>query len=271
MTEYVEYKIEYLKSTEKAWNVKIDGVEFWIPKSCSIMADSHKYIHIAAWFDARREKARALFSDDKKHRYVLSRNWNMQRKVAMVIGLNPSTANGDKNDPTISRLMETLDMLGYGGLVMVNLFTVISSDPGVLSNNTLYDHDEDRDIGIIFGYALGVEEIIFAWGSFNEAKARAPRVIDFFPDAKCFGKNKDGSPWHPMAMLYEGLKPGSNLIKLFNFREHMYENNVKNSKTKRNKEKAKLRKINKRKRMKSGGIEPIETNTENKAQTEITF
>jgi hypothetical protein len=130
--------------------------------------------------------------------------------------------------------MVTLDKLGYGGLMMVNLYTVISADPAILKTDSFKD-DEDRDMGIIFGYSLGCQEIIFAWGAFEEAKERSKRVIDFFTDAKCFGKNKDGSPWHPMAMLYAGLKPDSSKIKLFKFSTHKYENNIYDRKTRKKK------------------------------------
>ena len=63
----------------------------------------------------------AEFSKCGKYRYKLWRIWNTELKLAMCIGLNPSTANANKNDQTISYLIKMLSILGYGGFYMMNL------------------------------------------------------------------------------------------------------------------------------------------------------
>ncbi len=244
MDKFVEYDIIYKKESEKgkAWLVVIDGLEQWVPKSQVKINETQDKILISEWFDKKRLEAGALFDDDKKHRFVLWRTWNKRQKTALVIGLNPSTANGTQDDPTINRLKITLNRLGYGGLLMVNLFSVISSDPEILLDKQ-HQENEKRDLGIIFGYALAAQEIIFAWGTFQEAQARAKKVIDFFVDARCFGKNKDGSPWHPQAMMYAGLKPDSSKIFLFKYSDHTYENNIYDRKQRRQSGKKKIKVI----------------------------
>jgi hypothetical protein len=223
-----------IKETDKAFCLRIGGLDRWFPKSVIRwpINDSTK-VYVKSWFVEKMDEAGALFSDDKKQRLVLWRTWNKNKKVAMVIGLNPSTANADTNDPTIQRLIETLNELDFGGLRMVNLFTHVSSTPEVLKQ---IESDEQHDLGIIFGHGLMVQEIIFGWGNFKEAKDRAKKVIDFFPDALCFGMTKDGSPWHPMALMYNAVKPKQ--ARLFKFRLHHPENNISNKKaTKRDKQK----------------------------------
>lgn len=234
MSKFIEYKINFKKESDsgKAWLVEINNLDFWIPKSVCKLNESRDTILIAEWFDKKREQAGALFSEDRKHRYFLYRHWDKTAKIAMVIGLNPSTANESKNDPTIERLVQTLAKKGYGGLMMVNLFTIISSDPEILLD-PVHRENENADLGLILGYAFGVQEIIFAWGNFKEAESRAKRLIETFVDAKCFGVNKNGSPWHPQYLMYAGFKPDSSKVQLFKFRDHKYEDNVYDRKARR--------------------------------------
>lgn len=154
----------------------------------------------------------AEFSECGKYRYVLTRIWHDSKKIAMCIGLNPSTANEGHDDPTILRLISTLDILGYGGLKMTNLYGLISSKPEALQScpDPLKENDK-----YLLTTAHTVQDIIFCWGTFKQAEYRARKVIQLFPDGKCFGKNKNGSPWHPLAMMYKGLKANQAKLTFF--------------------------------------------------------
>ncbi len=147
-------------------------------------------------------EATAQFSECGKYRYLLTRVWN-DKPAALCIGLNPSNANQIKDDPTINRLTATLDCLGYGTLKMMNLYALISSKPKALFEvaDPLKNNDE-----WLLTTAYGVQRIIFCWGSFKGIDHRAKQVSKMFESAYCFGKNKNGSPWHPMAMMYAGMK-----------------------------------------------------------------
>ena len=48
-------------------------------------------------------KKNAILSDDRKYRYVLSRNWDETKPTVLFIGLNPSIADESEDDPTIRR------------------------------------------------------------------------------------------------------------------------------------------------------------------------
>jgi len=146
---------------------------------------------------------KATFSEDKKHRYVLWRLWDSSKPYAMAIGLNPSKDDSERDDHTIRILRDRLQSLGYGGFAMCNLFTIISSDPNILLN-PIVDAEGPADMWLETT-AHTVQDVIFCWGIFSEAKERASKVIKMFPDAKCFGKAKDGSPWHPRALHYKGI------------------------------------------------------------------
>lgn len=145
----------------------------------------------------------AEFSECGKYRYVLTRIWDDTQKYAMCIGLNPSKANSVKDDPTIARLIRTLQQLGYGGLKMTNLHAYISSHP-----SALYDVPDTQNGNHewLITTAHTVQDVIFCWGQFKQAQYRAKVMKQVFPDALCFGRNHDGSPWHPLAMMYAGVK-----------------------------------------------------------------
>lgn len=76
----------------------------------------------------------AVFDATEAHRYVLIRRWDLEFRTQSlrVIGLNPSTATERILDPTIRRLIGYARLWGYGGLMMLNLFSLRSTDPKAL-------------------------------------------------------------------------------------------------------------------------------------------
>jgi hypothetical protein len=145
----------------------------------------------------------AEFSECGKFRYRLWRMWDEKLPRAMVIGLNPSTANSEKNDPTIDNLTTALKILGYGGVIMMNCWPFITSKPELLQ---IDDESNFQNGARMLQTAMVVDEIIFAWGNFKIIKERNrdKELIKMFPTAKCFGFNKNGSPMHPLSMMYKG-------------------------------------------------------------------
>jgi hypothetical protein len=138
----------------------------------------------------------AEFSECGKYRYSLWRIWDKSLPYVMCIGLNPSTANESGDDPTIRNLTEMVKAAGYGGLFMVNLFALISSDPNELRSTP--DPVKDNDL-YIYITACKCQDVIFCWGAFKQADYRARRLFDVYPDALCFGKSASGKPIHPLA------------------------------------------------------------------------
>jgi hypothetical protein len=156
----------------------------------------------------------AIFSECGKYRYVLTRVWDDAKPFVMVIGLNPSKAGSEKDDPTMRILVKSLDHLGFGGVKMVNLYSCITSNPKQIFN---FLNPEVPHYSYLFTTAATCQKVIFAWGAFPQAKHRVKKLVDKFPDAFCFGKTKDGSPWHPMFLMWSGVKKEElNLIKYKN-------------------------------------------------------
>lgn len=152
----------------------------------------------------------AEFSPCGKYRYKLWRVWDNDLPKAMCIGLNPSTANATKNDNTINILIRVLSNLGYGGFYMMNLFAWISSQPEDLltCENPLGENDNKlKEVEAI------CKDVIVCWGNFKQADGRIKQVLPEYPNAKCFGVNKNGTPFHPRALSYKKLLSNPQLIK----------------------------------------------------------
>lgn len=72
---------------------------------------------------------KAIISKDKIYRYKLSRTWDSTKPTILFIGLNPSIADENVDDPTITRCINFAKDWGYGTLLMANLFAFRSTYP----------------------------------------------------------------------------------------------------------------------------------------------
>lgn len=157
-----------------------------------------------------KQPAGAEFSECGKYRYKLWRIWDESKPLAMCIGLNPSKANAKKNDNTIDVLTRMLTKLGYGGFYMMNLFAWISSKPeDLLTCDDSLGENENKlqEVEAI------CQDVIACWGAFKQAENRIKEVLPRYPNAKCFGVNKNCTPFHPRAMSYKGLLNSPSLIQ----------------------------------------------------------
>lgn len=138
----------------------------------------------------------ALFSEDRKYRYKLWRIWDKSKPLVMFVGLNPSTANENENDPTIRSVERIAKSNGFGGFYMMNCFPFVSTDPKSLvsSGGTLNNDIFLKEVADI------CSEIVFAWGNFEIVRMMGVDYIlsKRFPNAKALGINKNGSPKHPL-------------------------------------------------------------------------
>jgi hypothetical protein len=141
----------------------------------------------------------AAFNEPRTHRYLLGRSWQPALPVMTWIMLNPSTADAEKNDPTIVRCMRFARREGCGGIHVVNLFALRATDP-----RDLRRHGDPVGPGndrIIDGQACGL--VVAAWGAGGMLGGRGPRVAARILSAGttllCVGVTKDGHPKHPLA------------------------------------------------------------------------
>ncbi|MCP9881258.1 DUF1643 domain-containing protein [Cyanobium sp. Alchichica 3B3-8F6] len=74
----------------------------------------------------------ATFSPCGQYRWWLERVWEPAAPRLIFIGLNPSRADGRRDDPTLRRLLGFARCWGYGALEVLNLFARVSPSPAVL-------------------------------------------------------------------------------------------------------------------------------------------
>lgn len=143
---------------------------------------------------------RAVFSFDRRYRYHLWREWETGEGSITFIGLNPSTGDGQQDDPTIRRLIGFAKAWGYRRLDLVNLFALVSPDPAALASDP--DPIGRRNDQFLRRVA-GDGAVVFMWGANRFARDRAAEVAQRFSAARCFGLTKDGSPRHPLYLAKE--------------------------------------------------------------------
>ena len=150
----------------------------------------------------------ANFSSCRKYRYSLRRVWNPDEPIALFIGLNPSTADEEKDDPTIRRCIGIAGAWGFGGLIMCNLFAARSADPDRLGQ--FDDPVGPGNCGYIEAAMKEASKVICCWGRNPLAKEVSTKVLSLLPASKCYciEKNRDHSPRHPLYVPRDcGLQP----------------------------------------------------------------
>ncbi|MBS0198465.1 MAG: DUF1643 domain-containing protein [Planctomycetes bacterium] len=149
-------------------------------------------------------RSTATFSPCRRYRYALRRVWNADVPPAMFVGLNPSTADEVKNDPTVRRCIGFALRWGWGGLIMTNIFALRSTDPNALTRvddpvgprNDRWLRQLQREAGIV----------IAAWGVWGELGGRGEKVRALLDAPHCLGVTKCGAPRHPL-YLRADLRP----------------------------------------------------------------
>lgn len=155
----------------------------------------------------------AVFSDDRRHRYALWRYVGDPLQTClgnycMFIGLNPSTADETKNDPTIRRCMAFAKAWGHTQLVMCNMFAFRSTDPDqllLLPANDAIGPDNDVYLETL---AKGASVIVAAWGANARHYPMRTRTLRaMFPQRLHYLRlTAEGHPSHPL-YLPKDLQP----------------------------------------------------------------
>lgn len=116
-------------------------------------------------------KSKAIFSDDKEHRLLLRKEWNSEKPSAMVIMINPNTADTVNFDMTTMLVINNLHKLGFGSVNIVNLYSRIMEKLCLRFNgdDELIDNEADE---IIQQYAAMSDAIIIAWGTIGKNTLR---------------------------------------------------------------------------------------------------
>jgi hypothetical protein len=144
----------------------------------------------------------AHFSNDRTYRYWLIRIWDGTLPINCSCGLNPSTADEYKNDPTVRKDIGFSERQGFGGLLKLNLSAYRSTDPKGMRDKPIGRKNTAAHLRQYFEEFYAAQ-FIAAWGCngrYLGDQARA--VLAEFPEAVCFGRNLDGTPRHTLMLPY---------------------------------------------------------------------
>lgn len=153
------------------------------------------------------DAASATFSSCRRYRYTLHRIWDASLPVLVFLMLNPSTADELQNDPTVERCQRRAKRMGFGGVVVINLFAFRSTDPSAL-------YSEEDPVGpgndtSIADTCASAGMVICAWGTHGKHLGRAEQVLKMLAGAgvklHALAVNADGSPKHPLYVANDAV------------------------------------------------------------------
>lgn len=151
--------------------------------------------------------ANTRFNATRTHRYTLFRHWGNPGDYCAFIGMNPSGADEAKLDRTVNRCCEFAKRWGFSALYMLNAFSLRATNP-----KELYEHpdpvgvENDHWIRTVAG---GARRVVVAWGTPGGDFNRGLQVENLLREScqrekiLCFGRNKNGTPVHPLYQSYE--------------------------------------------------------------------
>jgi hypothetical protein len=164
-----------------------------------------------------KEVRSADFSECRRYRYTLKIVWDDALPLCQVIGLNPSTADEFKDDPTLRRVKGFAKAWGHGGIVMTNLFAWRDTKPAAMKKaalpigecsfcsyevrtaNRVHSFTQRNDAELFLA-AQQCALTIAAWGNHGTFLKRDQRVRDLIKGMKCFRLTNAGQPEHPLYM-----------------------------------------------------------------------
>lgn len=154
-------------------------------------------------------RSSAIFSPCQRYRYRLDRIWDELLPPVAFGMLNPSTADHEHNDPTIERCERRAKTLGFGSLVVWNLFAFRATSPKLLKKQS--DPIGPQNDEFIRQALLETKNrqgiVIVGWGSNGSLGERHVEILDMARNLcvalYCLGITNAGHPKHPLYVSYQ--------------------------------------------------------------------
>ena len=150
-------------------------------------------------------KTEAIFSENRRHRYLLRKEWESKKPRATIIMTNPSTADMLMMDYTTMYILNNTVKLDFGSIDIVNLSSTMTTKLDV--RNDLDVKSDAENIEYIVKSAEKSDKVIIAWGKLGENNKKVRDAEDYllerlktFKDKLCvIASEKGGSGFHPLA------------------------------------------------------------------------
>lgn len=153
-----------------------------------------------------RERRRCEMSPCGLYRYDLDIVWDEQRPQLGVVGLNPSTADHERDDHTVRKWKGFARRLGFGGLLVGNAFALRATDPRVMKAHPApVGPDNDAALTCLAAVA---DQLVVCWGIHGNHMGRDRavlallRAVDPPGGIWCWGRTGKGQPRHPLMLPY---------------------------------------------------------------------
>ena len=151
-------------------------------------------------------KTETVFSDDRKHRYLLRKEWDGKKKRAVIIMTNPSTADLLTMDYTTMYILNNLGKLDFGSVDIVNIVSKMTKKLSIREDADSPEHEREN-FGFITNAAQKADVVIVAWGKIGENNKAVRDVQDrllehlkSFQNKLCvIAGEKGGDNFHPLA------------------------------------------------------------------------
>lgn len=142
------------------------------------------------------------YSQCDRYRYGLSRIWNAQQPALMFLMLNPSTADEHRNDPTVARCETRARAMGFGAVMIANIFAFRATRPQDLKRAKAPNGDMNNALLDCWSTQAGMT--IAAWGVHGGHLGRGVEVARRYRgDMHHLGLTKDGHPRHPLYVSFK--------------------------------------------------------------------
>lgn len=140
----------------------------------------------------------AQFSACRIYRYVLWRTWAQGKGHVTFIGLNPSTADENKDDPTIRRCIGFTKAWGFGGIYMLNIFAFRATNTKELKRASEPVGPKNDEFLKMYLDPIGLN--IACWGTLGAYRHRGYYVTSLLgkDNLSCLGMTQNGQPRHPL-------------------------------------------------------------------------
>jgi hypothetical protein len=143
-----------------------------------------------------------------RYRYKLYREWDAAGDRLVFVMLNPSTADANVDDPTIRKCIGFATRMGYGQIVVLNLFAYRATKPEDLWAFVAANGDIDMpENECVLRNETRRFDVCIAWGA---NARRAPNHADYAKylirarakSVFALRLTNDGIPCHPLMLPY---------------------------------------------------------------------
>lgn len=144
------------------------------------------------------------------YRPMLTRKWvnlftagtRLPNNFVLWIGMNPSVADANVDDPTLNKVIDFSMEWGFDGLAMMNVCDYRATEPATLFKPGVVPRSKGN-LALIRDTAKQAARIVCAWGNLHR------NLVHFAVDVEdalrrdqrelwCLGLNKGGTPKHPL-------------------------------------------------------------------------